>query len=108
MIDVSKLDFRKAGGLVPAVIQDSGTKRVLMLGYMNEDAVRMTLKKRQAVFWSRSKRRLWRKGEESGNTLEVVSIVADCDGDTLLIGVKPDGPTCHTGTRSCFDSEDTR
>jgi phosphoribosyl-ATP pyrophosphohydrolase/phosphoribosyl-AMP cyclohydrolase len=106
MIDIKELNFQKMDGLVPAIIQDAETKAVLMLGFMNEDALRLTLKKRQVVFWSRSKKRLWRKGEESGNTLDVVAVTPDCDNDTLLISVNPNGPTCHTGARSCFAASD--
>lgn len=108
MIDPARLDFRKAGGLVPAIIQDAETAEVLMLGFMDEAALQATIDGGQVVFWSRSKRRLWRKGEESGNTLQVVRVRTDCDGDTLLIGAKPAGPVCHTGARSCFETPDTR
>jgi phosphoribosyl-ATP pyrophosphohydrolase/phosphoribosyl-AMP cyclohydrolase len=106
MIDVEilKLDFQKLGGILPAIIQDSQTKTVLMLGFMNEQALEETLKRQKVVFWSRSKQRLWQKGEESGNALNVVSISADCDNDTLLVSVTPSGPTCHQGTVSCFDT----
>lgn len=103
MIDVSELDFDKLGGIVPAVIQDCNSGQVLMLGFMNEEALRLTLKERRAVFWSRSKKRIWRKGEQSGNVLKVESIAPDCDSDSLLIRVRPQGPVCHTGTRSCFE-----
>ena len=106
MIDVATLNFEKLDGLVPAIIQDAKTKKVLMLGFMNEAALRASLQERQVVFWSRGKRRLWQKGEESGNTLEIVSIKTDCDYDTLLISVNPAGPTCHTGARSCFEATD--
>ncbi|MDX5423564.1 MAG: bifunctional phosphoribosyl-AMP cyclohydrolase/phosphoribosyl-ATP diphosphatase HisIE [Hymenobacteraceae bacterium] len=97
-----ELDFEKAGGLVPAVIQDELTGQVLMLGYMNQEALEKTRQEGVVTFFSRSKNRLWTKGETSGNTLEVVSITRDCDADSLLIKVKPNGPTCHTGTTSCF------
>lgn len=106
MIDISKIDFQKLDGLVPAVIQDVRTGEVLMLGFMNEAALRESLRKRQVVFWSRSKGRLWRKGEESGNTLEIVDIKSDCDNDALLISADPAGPTCHTGAGSCFGALD--
>jgi phosphoribosyl-AMP cyclohydrolase / phosphoribosyl-ATP pyrophosphohydrolase len=102
MIDAAKLDFKKMDGIMPVVIQDAKTKAVLMLGFMNESSLQQTQQSNQVVFWSRSKQRLWRKGESSGNYLNVVSIKADCDKDTLLISVKPDGPTCHTGAISCF------
>ena len=101
-----ELDFDKTGGLVPAVIQDDVTAQVLMLGYMNQEALDKTRMEGVVTFFSRSKNRLWTKGETSGNTLEVVSITRDCDNDTLLIKVKPNGPTCHTGTTSCFGEDD--
>jgi phosphoribosyl-ATP pyrophosphohydrolase/phosphoribosyl-AMP cyclohydrolase len=102
MIDVETINFQKLDGLVPAIIQDNKTKQVLMLGFMNKQALSETIKRQRVVFWSRSKQRLWEKGEESGNTLQVVSIVTDCDDDTLLIEAMPSGPTCHTGAISCF------
>jgi phosphoribosyl-ATP pyrophosphohydrolase/phosphoribosyl-AMP cyclohydrolase len=89
-------------GLVPAIIQDANTKNVLMLGYMNEEAYKKTLETKQVTFFSRSKNRLWTKGEESGNFLNLVDIKNDCDSDTLLIQVNPVGPTCHTGTDTCW------
>lgn len=92
-------------GLVPAIIQDAKTKNVLMLGYMNEEAYLKTNKTKKVTFYSRSKQRLWTKGEESGNFLELVSIKNDCDNDTLLISVNPAGPTCHTGTDTCWGEE---
>ena len=101
-----ELDFDKTGGLVPAVIQDNLTAQVLMLGYMNKEALEKTRQEGVVTFFSRSKNRLWTKGETSGNTLEVISITRDCDNDTLLIKVKPNGPTCHTGTTSCFGEEE--
>lgn len=99
------IDFNKSEGLVPVVIQDEKTLEVLMLGYMNEEAYQKTKTEGKVTFFSRSKKRLWTKGEESGNFLHVVSIKEDCDQDTLLIKVNPVGATCHNGTRSCFDSE---
>jgi phosphoribosyl-ATP pyrophosphohydrolase/phosphoribosyl-AMP cyclohydrolase len=90
--------------LLPAVVQDAGNGRVLMLGYMNREALEATLDTGHVTFWSRSKERLWTKGETSGNTLAVVSIEADCDSDSLLVAAKPNGPTCHTGDISCFAS----
>ena len=104
-LEISKLDFQKQGGIIPAIIQDSKTKVVLMLGFMNEEALQETLKRKKVVFWSRTKKRLWQKGEESGNVLTVVSVASDCDNDTLLIQAIPAGPTCHTGANSCFDEE---
>ncbi len=96
------IDFQKMGGLVPAIIQDADTLRVLMLGYMNEDAYQHTLETKKVTFWSRLRQTLWTKGETSGNILHLVDIVADCDGDALLVKVHPDGPTCHTGTDTCW------
>ena len=99
-----KLDFSKnPGGLVPAIIQDASTRKVLMLAYMNEEAYDKTLETGLATFWSRSRKQLWTKGETSGNYLHVREILADCDADTLLVYVDPDGPACHRGTVSCFD-----
>ncbi|WP_346883142.1 bifunctional phosphoribosyl-AMP cyclohydrolase/phosphoribosyl-ATP diphosphatase HisIE [uncultured Algibacter sp.] len=92
-------------GLVPAIIQDFTTKNVLMLGYMNEDAYKKTIETKQVTFFSRSKQRLWTKGEESGNFLNLVDIKNDCDNDTLLIQVKPAGPTCHKGTDNCWGED---
>ena len=99
------LDFEKTGGLIPAVIQDNITGQVLMLGYMNQEALEKTQQEGLVTFFSRSKNRLWTKGETSGNTLQVVSIAQDCDADSLLIKVNPKGPTCHTGSTSCFGEE---
>ncbi|MBK7148935.1 MAG: bifunctional phosphoribosyl-AMP cyclohydrolase/phosphoribosyl-ATP diphosphatase HisIE [Bacteroidetes bacterium] len=99
------VDFSKADGLVPAIVQDSKTKNVLMLGYMNEAALQKTEAERRVTFYSRSKKRLWTKGEESGHYLHVESIQADCDNDTLLIQASPRGPVCHTGTDTCWGEE---
>lgn len=99
------LDFEKVGGLIPAIIQDAETNKVLMLGYMNEEALRKTQETGKVTFFSRTKLRLWTKGEESGNFLHVVSIKDDCDHDTLLIKVNPVGPVCHTGADTCFEEE---
>ncbi len=97
------IDFSKsAHGLIPAIIQDSETKTVLMLGYMNAEAYQKTLETKKVTFFSRSKQRLWTKGEESGNFLNLVDIKNDCDNDTLLVHVKPEGPTCHTGFDTCW------
>ena len=98
MIDIEKIDFEKLNGLVPAIVIDQNTKQVLMLGFMNREALSETIKEQKVVFFSRSKNRLWLKGETSKNYLNVVSINTDCDNDTLLIYAKPDGPTCHTGS----------
>ena len=99
------IDFQKCGGLVPAIIQDAQTKTVLMLGYMNEESLRKTQETGLVTFYSRSRQCLWTKGETSGNYLHVVSIKSDCDNDTLLIQANPDGPTCHTGTDTCWGEE---
>ncbi len=99
-----QLDFEKNGGLVPAIIQDAQTLEVLMLGYMNQEAWQKTQAEKRVTFFSRSKNRLWTKGEESGHFLEVVSIHIDCDNDTVLVKAQPKGPTCHTGSRSCFNT----
>jgi phosphoribosyl-AMP cyclohydrolase / phosphoribosyl-ATP pyrophosphohydrolase len=97
------VDFSKsAHGLIPAIIQDSETKNVLMLGYMNEESLQKTIETQKVTFYSRSKQRLWTKGEESGNFLNLVDIKNDCDGDTLLIQAEPVGPTCHTGADTCW------
>ena len=102
MIDIESLDFKKGDGLIPAIIQDADNFQVLMLGYMNKEALQQTLEEEHVTFYSRSKERLWTKGETSGNFLELVDIQEDCDNDTLLILAKPHGPTCHTGEQSCF------
>ena len=99
---ISNVDFTKADGLVPVVVQDAATRAVLMLGYMNEAALEKTLAEGRVTFFSRSKQRLWTKGETSGNFLELVDLQLDCDQDTLLALVNPKGPTCHTGTDTCF------
>lgn len=98
-------DFEKLNGLVPAIIQDAETRNVLMLGYMNSEALQKTLTDKRVTFFSRSKNRLWTKGEESGNFLNVVAVSLDCDNDTLLIKVNPEGPVCHTGTGTCWGEE---
>jgi phosphoribosyl-ATP pyrophosphohydrolase/phosphoribosyl-AMP cyclohydrolase len=101
-----KVDFNKSNdGLVPVIIQNSKTLQVLMLGYMNEEAFEKTQKEQKVTFYSRSKNRLWTKGEESGNFLLVKDILIDCDNDTILIKAEPKGPTCHKGTTSCFAEE---
>ena len=105
MINQMTLDFNKMGGLIPAIIQDADTQKVLMLGYMNEEAYQKTLDTGIVTFFSRTRQTLWTKGETSGNFLHVVSIKADCDQDTLLIQVHPDGPVCHTGTETCWGEE---
>jgi len=102
---VDTLDFTKGAGLLPAVVQHADTGAVLMLGYMNADAVRETLRRGRVVFWSRSKGRLWEKGETSGHTLEVVDSALDCDRDSLLWLARPAGPVCHLLTSTCFGNE---
>lgn len=99
------IDFEKCGGLVPAIIQDADTKIVLMLGYMNEEAYEKTLSTGLVTFYSRSRQCLWTKGETSNNFLHLVDIKVDCDNDTLLVKVHPDGPTCHKGTDTCWGEE---
>lgn len=106
MIDISEIDFSKnSSHLIPAIIQDFTTKNVLMLGYMNQEAVLKTIKTKKVCFFSRSKQRLWTKGEESGNFLFLKAINIDCDNDTLLVKVDPKGPTCHTGSATCWNEE---
>ena len=100
-----KIDFKKSGGLVPVIIQNELTLQVLMLGYMNEEAYNKTVEEGKVTFFSRTKNRLWTKGEESGNFLTVKDISIDCDNDTILIMARPKGPTCHTGATSCFYKE---
>lgn len=99
------IDFSKGDGLVPAIVQDAVTRKVLMLGYMNEEAYRLTLERRLVTFWSRSRQRIWTKGETNGQFLQLREILVDCDGDTLLVKAIPSGPVCHTGADTCF-SED--
>lgn len=100
--DVETIDFEKSGGLVPAIVQDAQTQRVLMLGYMDRAALQETIESGEATFFSRSRGGRWRKGETSGNRMRVRSVSADCDRDALLISVDPAGPACHNGTESCF------
>ncbi|MFD2907825.1 bifunctional phosphoribosyl-AMP cyclohydrolase/phosphoribosyl-ATP diphosphatase HisIE [Flavobacterium ardleyense] len=104
-----KIDFTKnTDNLIPAIIQDNETKNVLMLGYMNQEAIDKTLETKKVTFFSRSKNRYWTKGEESGNFLELISIKNDCDNDTLLIQVNPVGPTCHTGLDTCWQDDNNQ
>jgi phosphoribosyl-ATP pyrophosphohydrolase/phosphoribosyl-AMP cyclohydrolase len=105
---MNKINFNKGNGLVPAVIQDCTTLRVLMVGFMNEEAMEKTSKEGKVTFFSRSKNRLWTKGETSGNYLIVKEITADCDNDSLLIKVDPAGPVCHTGNTSCFSDDSAK
>lgn len=101
-LDIDSLDWKKTDGLLPAIIQDASSEAVLMLGYMNREALEQTLARRRVVFFSRTRNRLWEKGETSGNTLELVSVTSDCDSDALLVRVHPVGPTCHRNTPTCF------
>ena len=100
-----KIDFKKMGGLVPAIIQDATTRNVLMLGFMNEEAYQKTVETGHVTFWSRTRQTLWTKGETSGHFLNLVDMKVDCDNDTLLVKVHPIGPTCHTGTDTCWGEE---
>jgi len=102
MINLDEIDFEKGGGLVPAIVQDAASGTVLMLGYMNKAAAEKTIELGKVTFFSRSKNRLWTKGETSENFLELVDMKADCDADALLVTAHPKGPTCHLGTQSCF------
>jgi len=102
---LANLNFDKQNGLIPTVVQDATTQTVLMLGYMNAEALEKTQREGVVTFFSRSKSRLWTKGETSGNFLRVVEILADCDNDTLLVKAHPQGPTCHTGADTCFDEQ---
>jgi len=102
MNSLPALDWQKGDGLLPAIIQDADTQQVLMLGYMNAAALEQTLATKRVTFFSRSKNRLWTKGESSGHFLDFVSVEADCDADALLVRARPNGPTCHRGTCSCF------
>ncbi|MBE6908593.1 MAG: bifunctional phosphoribosyl-AMP cyclohydrolase/phosphoribosyl-ATP diphosphatase HisIE [Ruminococcaceae bacterium] len=102
MIDISELKFDERG-LIPAIVADAVTKRVLTLAYMNEESLRISMEKELTCFWSRSRKELWLKGKTSGNYQHIVSITADCDRDALLVLVEPDGPACHLGTESCFE-----
>ncbi|MGQ0834475.1 MAG: bifunctional phosphoribosyl-AMP cyclohydrolase/phosphoribosyl-ATP diphosphatase HisIE [Gammaproteobacteria bacterium] len=103
--DIEGLDFAKSDGLVPVVVQHADSGAVLMVGYMNGEALRATLDRRRVVFWSRSKQRLWEKGEASGNHLDFIAAHADCDRDALLVLARPRGPACHLGTATCFGDE---
>ena len=101
------IDFEKMGGLVPAIIQDADTRKVLMLGFMNEEAYQKTVETKHVTFWSRTRNTLWTKGETSGNYQNLVDMKVDCDQDTLLVQVHPVGPTCHTGTDTCWGEDNT-
>lgn len=103
-LDIESLAWAKQDGLLPAIVQDADSRRVLMLGYMSREALAKTLELRQVTFYSRSRQRLWIKGESSGHVLALVGLEADCDNDTILVQARPQGPTCHLGTASCFPS----
>lgn len=105
MINAENLNWDKVDGLIPAIIQDVATRQVLMLGYMNSEAVALTQDTGKVHFYSRTKQRIWKKGETSGNTFKLVQMAPDCDGDTLLVEVRPKGPACHTGTVTCFGDD---
>ncbi|MFN3693523.1 MAG: bifunctional phosphoribosyl-AMP cyclohydrolase/phosphoribosyl-ATP diphosphatase HisIE [Ignavibacterium sp.] len=105
MIDISKLNFDKLNGLIPAIVVDYSTEKILMLGFMNEEALRKTIETKKVTFFSRSKNRLWTKGETSGNFLILRNIISDCDDDSIIVYAEPQGPTCHTGNYSCFGIE---
>jgi|SRR5574344_255342 phosphoribosyl-ATP pyrophosphohydrolase/phosphoribosyl-AMP cyclohydrolase len=104
-MEALKIDFEKGNGLIPAIIQDAQTKNVLMLGYMNQEALDKTIRTKKVTFWSRSRNCLWTKGETSGNFLNLKEIKIDCDNDTLLVKAVPDGPTCHKGTDTCWGED---
>ncbi len=106
-MDTNNINFEKSNGLIPCIIQDNTTLQVLMLGYMNQEAVDQTISTNKVTFFSRSKNRIWVKGEESGNFLEMKSIALDCDKDTILIKAEPIGPTCHKGAKTCWAEEKT-
>lgn len=102
---VERIDWQKVDGLIPAIVQDFDSSQVLMMGYMNPEALEVTLATKQVTFYSRSKQRLWTKGETSGHVLQLRNLALDCDQDTLLVKVNPIGPTCHTGTTTCWDGD---
>lgn len=102
---MAKIDFDKLNGLVPCVVQDAATQKVLMVAFMNVEAYEKTVREKKVTFYSRSKKRLWTKGETSGNSLELIEIIQDCDNDSLLVKVIPKGPTCHTGADTCFNEK---
>jgi phosphoribosyl-AMP cyclohydrolase / phosphoribosyl-ATP pyrophosphohydrolase len=105
MIDIEKLDFEKLNGLIPAIIIDSKTEQVLMLGFMNKESLQKTIEIKKVTFYSRTRKTLWTKGETSGNFLELIEMKPDCDNDTILVYANPTGNTCHTGNYSCFGIE---
>jgi phosphoribosyl-AMP cyclohydrolase / phosphoribosyl-ATP pyrophosphohydrolase len=106
MVDISQLDFEKLNGLIPAIIVDYRTNKVLMLGFMNKESLQKTIDTETVTFYSRTRKELWTKGQTSGNYLRLIEINSDCDYDSLLVSVVPDGPTCHTGDYSCFGTKE--
>jgi len=100
--NVNNIDFSKSGGIVPVIVQDASTKEILTLAYANKESLELTIKTGNSWFWSRSRKKLWMKGEESGNTQKIKEILVDCDSDALIYVVEPQGPACHTGERTCF------
>ena len=104
-INIKELDFSKGDGLIPVVVQESSTKEVLMLAYVNEESLNQTLKTGFAHYWSRSRNKLWKKGESSGHVQKIVDVLVDCDNDPILYNVEQTGPACHTGTKTCFEKE---
>ena len=100
--DISNIDFSKGDGIVPVIVQDANTKEILTLAYANKESLGLAIKTRNSWFWSRSRNKLWMKGEESGNTQKIKKILVDCDSDSLIYLVEPQGPACHTGERTCF------
>ena len=107
-MNLDKIDFDKGDGLIPCVVQNFSNGKVLMLGYVNKESLEKSIEIGQLTFFSRSKNRLWTKGETSGNTLEIVSMDYDCDGDTVLVQVKPKGPACHLNTETCFQTPENQ
>ena len=99
---ISNIDFSKSNGIVPVIVQDASTKEILTLAYANKESLELTIKTGNSWFWSRSRKKLWMKGEESGNTQKIKEILVDCDSDALIYMVEPQGPACHTGERTCF------
>jgi len=104
-LNIKELDFSKGNGFIPVVVQESSTKEVLMLAYVNEESLNQTLKTGFAHYWSRSRNKLWKKGESSGHVQKIVDVLVDCDNDTILYNVEQTGPACHTGTKTCFEKE---
>lgn len=102
---ISQIDWKKCGNLVPCIVQDNSTRQVLMMGYMNKEAIQITFEKQKLVFFSRTKSRLWMKGEKSGNFLQLIDLSLDCDNDTILAKVNPQGPVCHTGNDTCWNEK---